>query len=269
MKWYNSSMFKRKQLPYNQTFSFHGNKINYHVIGKGKPVIFVHGAFTNSSSYHNALTLLSKNYQIYILDLPGFGGSDVIKGKLHTPDLSSEALTTLIKKNNLQSASIIALSLGVIPVVKAASKGILKGHLLLISPPGHPDKGILTQIFTKVPVTFRRALISTYWGRKNILLPAASANTGTQSGKDDLLLEHISYTSNEALVDTDYIKEVYGYGKYFKKLKNKVTILYGEHDRMKDEKFDFIKKYVEIPRGGHNILSDSPKATIKVLDSLL
>jgi pimeloyl-ACP methyl ester carboxylesterase len=262
-------MFKRTQLPYSHTFPFHKHKINFQVFGTGKPVIFVHGAFTSSSSYLAGLKLLAKHYKVYVIDLPGFGASDVIKGKVHNTKLFSEALSAFIKKHNLTSAPILALSLGVITAVKTAASGRTKGKLLLFSPPGHPDKGLLTKLFANFPIPVRRALVSTYWGRKNILLPAASANTGTQKGTSDLLLTHFSYTSNQAMVDTNYIQEIYSYPRYLKKVKNRVVFIFGEHDRMKKEKLDMVKKYVEVPGGGHNVFSDSPKTVVKILRTLL
>jgi ATP-dependent Clp endopeptidase proteolytic subunit ClpP len=39
------------------------------------------------------IKLLAKDYKVYILDLPGFGGSDVVKGKVHNSDLFVEALS--------------------------------------------------------------------------------------------------------------------------------------------------------------------------------
>jgi pimeloyl-ACP methyl ester carboxylesterase len=262
-------MFKRNQLPYSHTIPFHGFKLNYQILGEGKPVVFVHGAFTNSSSYMKNIKLLAKDYKVYILDLPGFGGSDVVKGKVHNSDLFVEALSLFLKKTKLEKAPIIALSMGVIIALKAAAKRQTKGKLILLSPPGHTDKGFATQFFARLPISVRRFVFGTNWGRKTILLPIASANTGTEAHTADLLLEHLSHTSNEAMVDSDYIKDIYSYHTSIPRVANKIVYVYGENDRMKKHKFEFINNYVEVAKGGHNIFADTSTAGIKTLRSLL
>lgn len=51
-------------------------KIHYKRSGKGHPIILVHGWGGTLYSLHALSDLLSQNYTVYILDLPGFGKSD-------------------------------------------------------------------------------------------------------------------------------------------------------------------------------------------------
>ncbi len=51
-------------------------KIHYKKLGKGKPILFVHGWGGNLYSLHAVALLASKNYTAILLDLPGFGKSD-------------------------------------------------------------------------------------------------------------------------------------------------------------------------------------------------
>ncbi|QQS43371.1 alpha/beta hydrolase [Candidatus Roizmanbacteria bacterium] len=51
-------------------------KIHYKRMGKGSPVLFVHGWGENMYQLHALALLASKKYCAYLIDLPGFGKSD-------------------------------------------------------------------------------------------------------------------------------------------------------------------------------------------------
>jgi pimeloyl-ACP methyl ester carboxylesterase len=112
-------------------------------------------------------------------------------------------------------------------------------------------------------------IAGTNWGRKKLFLPIASASTGATAHTLDMRLKAISPTSSRSLVDTSYIKDIYDYQHHIPKLKNKITIIYGEHDRMKKTRFSFVKEFIEIPNSGHNVFVHEPHLLIKVLRSLL
>lgn len=54
-----------------------GKNINYQIKGDGKPLILVHGWGGTSESLRAVYSLTSKVYESIILDLPGFGKSDL------------------------------------------------------------------------------------------------------------------------------------------------------------------------------------------------
>jgi pimeloyl-ACP methyl ester carboxylesterase len=60
-----------------QIFEKDGLKLNYSIIGSGKPLLFLHGAIFSSKTYCEVIKLLAKKYQIIAPDLPCFGKSDV------------------------------------------------------------------------------------------------------------------------------------------------------------------------------------------------
>ncbi len=53
-------------------------KVHYLEIGKGKPLILIHGGGSHSSEWFNILKSLSTQYHLYVLDRPGCGLSDNI-----------------------------------------------------------------------------------------------------------------------------------------------------------------------------------------------
>ncbi len=51
-------------------------KIHYKIMGKGKPILFVHGWGGNLYSLHHLAVIASNQFTSIIVDLPGFGKSD-------------------------------------------------------------------------------------------------------------------------------------------------------------------------------------------------
>jgi pimeloyl-ACP methyl ester carboxylesterase len=263
-------MFKRQQLPYNKTFGYEGAKINYEVMGKGKPVIMIHGSFTNTSNYKKTIHLLSKYYSVYSLDFPGFGASDIIQGRRHDIRLFTDVLTHFLHKHKLTNAPIIALSLGVVIAAKAALKRGTRGKLIMVGAPGKTDTGLMTQISGRLPIVIKRLLLNTQWGRKNVLIPTASASTGkTNPEEDKELLRHLAHTDSKSIADIDYLGEFNSYNDFMPEIKNEMVFMYGADDKFKEVKIPFIKDFIEIPASGHNIFVDAPEESVRVLRRIL
>ena len=51
-------------------------QMNFQVFGAGPPLVILHGWGDNSSSWQTVAELLASRYQVFVVDLPGFGGSD-------------------------------------------------------------------------------------------------------------------------------------------------------------------------------------------------
>ncbi len=53
-----------------------GNNLHYRIIGKGKPIIFVHGWAMNSLVWKYQIDELSRDFQVIVVDLRGHGKSE-------------------------------------------------------------------------------------------------------------------------------------------------------------------------------------------------
>ena len=53
-----------------------GTTLHYSTMGEGYPVVFIHTAFDNYSLFNDIAQLLSKSFQVVLLDLRGHGYSD-------------------------------------------------------------------------------------------------------------------------------------------------------------------------------------------------
>lgn len=94
-------------MPY---FSFENSRIYYEQIGKGKPLLFLHGWNESSESFKkNMIPKLRNSFNLILLDLPGFGKSDKI-------NLSFEnlcyLLDSLIHKLDLKELYLVGYCMG-------------------------------------------------------------------------------------------------------------------------------------------------------------
>ena len=93
----------------------------WRIWGKGQPIIFLHGGYGSWRHWIKQVTYLSKDYQILVPDMPGFGESSDLKSD-HTPEnISLNLYQTFSKLNitDLDNINLIGFSFG----------GLISGHL--------------------------------------------------------------------------------------------------------------------------------------------
>ena len=64
-----------------------GLDIHYVTGGQGEPLIVIHGGANGAGAWKENLVELSRNYTIYVPDLPGFGRSQPMDGDCYIPEL--------------------------------------------------------------------------------------------------------------------------------------------------------------------------------------
>lgn len=90
-----------------------GTRIWYAEFGHGKPVILLHGAFTNSNYWGNQIPVLAKNYKVIVMDSRGQGRSENNE-KFLSYDLMSSDVIGLMDFLKIKQAAIIGWSDGAI-----------------------------------------------------------------------------------------------------------------------------------------------------------
>lgn len=53
-----------------------GVNVNYHVSGKGRNIVLLHGWGANIQAFAPVHQFLEKNFRVWSIDFPGFGESD-------------------------------------------------------------------------------------------------------------------------------------------------------------------------------------------------
>ena len=93
----------------------------WRIWGKGQPIIFLHGGYGSWRHWIKQVTYLSKDYQILVPDMPGFGESSDLKSD-HIPENISLNLYQTFRKLNitdLDNINLVGFSFG----------GLISGHL--------------------------------------------------------------------------------------------------------------------------------------------
>lgn len=87
-----------------------GISVNYVKIGRGTPLLFIHGWANNWEGWIPLVKFLKKDFTLYLIDLPGFGHSD----NLNKYDVSTSAkiVAKFIQYLDLHNVSVIGLSMG-------------------------------------------------------------------------------------------------------------------------------------------------------------
>lgn len=102
----------------DQFFSSNGVKIRYIVVGKGEPVILVHGFAGNLDVWKSLIADLSKDHEVIALDCRGHGKSD----KPHEPEQYGiemvNDITRLMDHLQISKAHVIGYSMGGAIVMK-------------------------------------------------------------------------------------------------------------------------------------------------------
>ncbi|MBD3363528.1 alpha/beta fold hydrolase [Candidatus Dojkabacteria bacterium] len=268
---YHKILSSRKKQAYQNTYEFKGYTMSYKVIGQGKPVILLHGSIY-SDSWNTFDEKLAENYKVYIPDLPGFGGSDTVKGRVHNTDLFTEALCIFIEHEQLNNVPIVSNSLGTIVSTKAATLGCTKAKLIHV---GAPAKiiGWKIRFVNKIPIFIRRIIISTKWGKENLLIPILRTNIGTKAKENNQeFLIKLQTTDPRSLADINYIKAVeIDFPKALSLVENKTVFIYGEKDAQRNYADKITEEYTIIEGAEHNLFRSKPEKTkakiVEILDT--
>ena len=94
-----------------KTITIGGKKIFYRTVGKGKPVLLLHGFGETSSIWDETITHLSDKCRLIVPDLPGSGASELLAET--TIEGMAEVMFQLLKSEvNDEKAIIIGHSMG-------------------------------------------------------------------------------------------------------------------------------------------------------------
>lgn len=88
-----------------------GLEINYKIAGQGEPLLIWHGWGGSSDSWQKIQEILSQNFQVFSLDLPGFGKSSNPPNSWRVDDYLS-ILSNFIEKKSLNDFYLVGHSFG-------------------------------------------------------------------------------------------------------------------------------------------------------------
>jgi pimeloyl-ACP methyl ester carboxylesterase len=72
---------------YSRTIDLNGLDTHYLTLGKGDPLIILHGGSSGAQAWKKNIEMLSQKYTIYVPDLPGFGLSEPLEGSYYIAEM--------------------------------------------------------------------------------------------------------------------------------------------------------------------------------------
>ncbi|BAZ53083.1 alpha/beta hydrolase fold protein [Nostoc sp. NIES-4103] len=129
--------------------------------GEGTPVIFLHGAWKDSSQWLSVIESLSQNFHCFAPDLLGFGESEN-PNVHHSIDLHVECIAELLQALKLEKVYLVGHSLGGWIAASYALKYPEQVHgLVLLAPEGVEVEGQkkswqkMRQLLNRSPIFFK------------------------------------------------------------------------------------------------------------------
>lgn len=105
--------------------------INYEVEGEGEPVILLHGWLTDLETMRPLTTNLVKKFKVYLVDVVGFGKSDLPEEPLNSIDFA-EFLKEFMEKLKIENPVLIGHSNGGRIIINAVGNNIVKAKKIVL-----------------------------------------------------------------------------------------------------------------------------------------
>ena len=108
-----------------------GCDINYEVLGDGNPVILLHGWLATLETMRPIANNLCKNFKVYLVDVIGFGKSQLPEHPLKTDDFG-DFLKEFTEKLNIKNPILIGHSNGGRIIINAVGRGLVKAKKVIL-----------------------------------------------------------------------------------------------------------------------------------------
>lgn len=108
--------------------------LNTERTGAGKPLVLVHGLGSSIRNWDPVVPALSAQREVIAVDLPGFGGSPPLAGKV-TIERLTDALQEFLRDAGLENADLAGSSMGARIVIELARRGHT-GTVVALDPGG-------------------------------------------------------------------------------------------------------------------------------------
>ena len=93
-------------------FKYLGSKVNYKVLGKGQPVVLVHGFAEDSSIWNEQAVFLQEHCQLIIPDLPGSGMSEMLQKEAAEIEGYAAFVNAVLIHENIEQCFLLGHSMG-------------------------------------------------------------------------------------------------------------------------------------------------------------
>ncbi|MBA2347698.1 MAG: alpha/beta fold hydrolase [Solirubrobacterales bacterium] len=121
-----------------RTIILNGRRLRFLDVGAGPPLLLIHGLGGSWHSWLENLPALAARYRVIAVDLPGFGGSDQIRGASSLPS-HARTISELLVLLQIVKVSVLAHSMGGLVAIRLATeRPELVRRLVLVNAGGVP-----------------------------------------------------------------------------------------------------------------------------------
>jgi pimeloyl-ACP methyl ester carboxylesterase len=96
-------------------------KVHLYRVGGGDPILFIHGVGGNGSTWGKVIDHLSPHFACYVVDMPGFGESDM-PGRQYSMEDFADSMLDVLDAAGLEQTTIVGDHTGAILGVILATK---------------------------------------------------------------------------------------------------------------------------------------------------
>lgn len=97
--------------------------LHYKRIGRGPPLLLIHGLGGSRRSWHTIVEPLSHSRELILIDMPGHGRSPPVAGR-QTISAFANALARFIEAEQLGTVNLVGSSVGARLVLELARRGV-------------------------------------------------------------------------------------------------------------------------------------------------
>ena len=154
-----------------KAFDFEGERVAYDTMGRGPPLVMVHGTPFSSYAWHRIALELSGTYQVFVYDLLGYGQSEMRDGQDASLGVQNRVLAGLLRYWRLERPFALCHDFGAATVLRAhlidgcELAKILMFDVVAIRPWGSPFVQHVRRheaAFSDLPAYLHRAMLAAY-----------------------------------------------------------------------------------------------------------
>jgi len=126
---------RRHQAPHHHIY-IEGTRLHYRLEGEGPPVLLVHGNVVHGADFDASglVERLAREYQVLVIDRPGFGHSDRPRGRVWTPAVQARLLRQAAAALGVERPVVVGHSLGAqVALAMALQDPLRTAGLVLVS----------------------------------------------------------------------------------------------------------------------------------------
>jgi pimeloyl-ACP methyl ester carboxylesterase len=212
-----------------------GVKIHYHEVGKGEPLLAIHGGGPGASGWSNFspnIPTLSQHFRLLLIDLPQFGKSDPVVIPEASPVYYARTVEGFLRALDIERAHLLGNSLGGTTAMKVAIDYPERVDKLMVmgAPTGRPSNfmPMPTEGIRRLQVGFANPTKETLHDMIKIFVYDASFVT------DELLEQRLKAAKNDAILDARRKSSTAQYDVVAElpRIKAKTLLLWGRDDRV-------------------------------------